>query len=94
MSDTVTGYIAHKKAHLFDGYCKKKKLTDDQPNTEYIGILSRGGLKNPSLPMSNAVSQAFAILDATSETIKNSEVPARKARIRILQHYLDSSFIV
>ena len=25
----------------------------------YIGILSRGGLKNPSLPMSSAVSQAF-----------------------------------
>ena len=29
--------------------------------------------------MSNAVSQAFAILNATSETIRNSEVSAREA---------------
>ena len=78
MSDTVAGYIAHKTGHLFDGCCQNQ-LTDDKPNKEYIGILSREGLKNPSLPMSNAVSQAFAILDATSETIRNSEVPAWKA---------------
>ena len=93
VSDTVAGYIAHKAGHLFDGCCQSQ-LTDDKPNTEYIGILSRGGLKNPSLPMSSAVSQAFAILDATSETIRNSHVPARKAGMRILQHYLDCSFIV
>ena len=86
VSDTSAGYIAHKAGHLFDGCCKNQ-FTDDQPNTEYIGILSRVGLKSPSLPMSNAISQAFAILDATSQTIRNSEVPARKAGMRILQHY-------
>ena len=93
VSDTVAGYIAHKAGHLFDGYYQSQ-LTDDKPNTEYIGIPSREGLKNPSLPMSNAVSQAFPILDATSETIRNSHVPARKAGMRILQHYLNCSFIV
>ena len=64
---------------------------DDQPKTMYIGILSRGGLKNPSLPMSSAVSEAFVILDATLETLRNSHVPARKAGMRIVQHYLDFS---
>jgi hypothetical protein len=93
VSDTVAGYIARKTEHLFKGCCKKQ-LTDDQPNAEYIGILSRGGLKNPSLPLSSAVSQAFAILDATSAAIRNSDVPARKAGMRILKHYLDSSVIV
>ena len=78
VSDTSAGYIAHKAGHLFDGCCKNQ-FTDDQPNTEYIGILSRGGLKILSLPMSSVVSQAFAILDSTSETIRNSEFPARKA---------------
>ena len=85
MSDSVAGYIAHKTGHSFDGYCKNQFI-DNQPNTGYIGILSRGGLKNLSLPMSNAVSQAIVILDATSETIRNSEVPVRKAGMRILQH--------
>ena len=57
----------------------KNQFTNDQPNTEYIGIISRGGLQSSFLPMSNAVSQAFAILNATSETIRNSEVSAWKA---------------
>ena len=64
VSDTVAGYIVHKAGYLFDGCCKKQ-FTDDQPNTGYIGILSRVGLKSPSLPMSNAISQTFAILEAT-----------------------------
>lgn len=93
VSDTVAGYVAHKTEHLYKDCCHNK-LIKNQLNTEYIGVLSRGGLKNPSLPLSIAVSQAFAILDASSTAIRKSGVPARKAGIKILKQYLNSSFIV
>ena len=93
VSDTVAGYIAHKTGHIYKDCCDYK-LINDQPNAEYIGLLSRGGLKYPSLPLSTAVSQGFAILDATSDAIKKSGIPTRKAGMEILKQFLNSSFIV
>ena len=46
VSDTSAGYITYKARHFFDGCCKNQ-LTVDQPNTVYIGIVSRVGLKSP-----------------------------------------------
>ena len=93
VSDTVAGYIVHKTEHLYKDCCQSK-LTNVEPNTEYIGQLSRGGLKNPSMPLSAAVSQAFAVLDASSSAVRKSNIPARKAGMKILAKYVNSDFIV
>ena len=60
----------------------------------YIGQLSSGGLKNPSMPSSTVVSQYFAVLDASFPVIRLSNIPARKAGMKILSKYVNSSFIV
>ena len=56
VSDTVAAYIVHKTKHLYRECCKSQ-LTNEEVNTEYIGQLSSGGLKNPSMPLSTVVSQ-------------------------------------
>ena len=47
VSDHVAGYIVIKKLKLYDECCDQLLLSDE-PNREYIGILSTGGLKNRS----------------------------------------------
>ena len=93
VSDSVAGYFIHKTEHLYRDCCQSQ-LTNEQVNTEYIGQLSRGGLKNPSMPLSTVVSQSFAVLDASSPAIRLSNIPARKAGMKILAKYVNSSFIV
>ena len=49
-SDYVAGYVVHKTENLHADCCKAQQ-SDDQPNTENIGVISRGGLKNPLMPL-------------------------------------------
>lgn len=93
ISDYVAGYISYKMESCYENCCAAN-LFNEQPNNEYIGLLSRGGLKNPSVPLKNAVSDAFAILDASSAVIRKCEMPSRIAGIAVLQQFLDTSFIV
>ena len=46
------------------------------------------------MPSKNVVSDAFAILDASSSVIRKCELPTRIAGITVLQQYLDTSSIV
>ena len=89
VSDYVAGYICHKKQKLYDGCCGNLLLSDET-NTAYIELLSKGGLKNPSLPLSDAVAKAFALLDACSDVIRLSDLDSKIAGTVILQEFLDS----
>ena len=60
ISDYVAGYIALKMESFYE-HCCAANLSNEQPNTEHIGLLSRGGLENPSILLKNAVYDAFAI---------------------------------
>ena len=86
VSDNIAGYIVHEIEHLYKDCCQHK-LVFDQKNTEFIGHLSRGGLKSPSLASSIAVSQAFALLDSCSAAMRKSVVPASKAGMKVLAKY-------
>ena len=70
------------------------KANNEEVNTEHIGQLSRVGLKNPSMPLSTAISQWFAVSDANSPAIRQSNIPARKARMKVLASDVNLPFIV
>ena len=76
--DTIAGYIVHQIEYLYRDCCQSQ-LSNKEVNTEYIGQLSRGGLKNPSMPLSTMLSIFFAALDTSSPAIRFSNIPARKA---------------
>ena len=62
--------ILFTKQNICTETVAKAELTNEQVNTEFIGQLSRGGLKNPSMPLSKVVSQFLAVLDASSQAIR------------------------
>ena len=78
VSDHVAGYICHKKQKLYDGCCGNLLLSDET-NTTYIELLSKGGLNNPSLPLSDAAVKAFALLDACNDVIRLSDLDSKIA---------------
>ena len=47
-----------------------------------------------TVPLSNAVARAVAILDLSSNAIRRTSVPSRKAWITILKKHLDTNGIV
>ena len=91
----MTCYIAHKAVDVLKDCCVNKlKTTDVALASEYILKLSRGGLLHPSENLYCAVSQAFALLDACSATIRGSGIASRRAGTIILKEHLDTSGIV
>ena len=60
VSDSVACYTVHTTKYLYRDCCKSR-LTNKEVNNENIGQLSRGGLKNLSMPLSTVVSQLFAV---------------------------------
>ena len=93
VSDNVAGYIARKSKKLLLNCCGEDIKSDKEPQATYISILSRGGLITPSEPLSNAVSRAFGLLDATSVFIRKSGLPSKRAGFEILKKYLDTDGI-
>ena len=71
VSDHLAGCICHKKLKLYDECCDQLLLSGE-PNSAYIGILSKGGLKNPSMRLRGTVTKAFFLLDASSNVIRRS----------------------
>ena len=53
-------------------------------NDRYIKLLSRGGLKIPSDPLSQYVCDGFAILDSSMQIINESGLSARDAEEYLL----------
>ena len=87
--DNIAGYIAHKKEKFYDRCCGTHLLCDER-KSDYIEKLSRGGLKKPSLALSDTVAKAFALLDTCSEVIRRSDLDSKSAGMLILQNFLDS----
>ena len=95
VSDNVAGYIARASEKLLQNCCEESlKSEESSPPGSYISILSRGGLITPCEPISNAVSRAFVILDATSDDIRRSKMPSKRAGLEILKEHLDTGGIV
>ena len=95
VSDNVAGYIVHKAKDLLGECCiENLKAETASSSTEYIGILSRGGLITPSMAFGDIVAQSFAVLDACSTAIKESNLPSRTAGLAILHEFVDAKDLV
>ena len=83
VSDLVAGYVA-KKIKPFTETCCSDKLIGECDNAEYIKLLSRGGLLEPSVALSDAVGTSFAILDFFEVDIQKCPLQTREAAEYIL----------
>ena len=91
----LSGYIVHKAEDLLGECCiSGLKSETASSSTEYIGILSRGGLLTPSEALGDVVAQSFAVLDASSTAIKESKLPSRTLGIALLREFVDTSGLV
>ena len=89
----VAGYISRQiMPYLQD--CCSELLQGTCDDSSYLKILSRGGLKSPSQPLSDYVSQCFALLDATFDEIQRSFLPARVFAEQILSSNVVSTGFV
>ena len=82
VSDHLAGYICHKKKLKLYDECCDQLLLSGEPNSACIGILSTGGLKNPSIR---------TMLRGT--VIRRSALDSKSAGIVILQKFFDSPTI-
>ena len=91
VSDNIAGYIAHKAMKYCNGCCQEYLINQDHStdnDNSYLSKLSRGGLLVPSEGLSAFVSQAFALLDASSPNIQSSPLPSRYAAEKLLGEFL------
>ena len=80
-STNVSDHLAeYKKLKLYNECCDQLLLSGD-PNSAYIGILSKGGLKNRSMRLCGTVTKAFFLLDAPSNVIRRSALDSKSAGI-------------
>ena len=77
VSDYISGYVAKKVRPELEGCCSESLIGEVVGAGSYQDILSRGGLLRPSESLSDQVAQSFAILDATSDVLRQSVLPAR-----------------
>ena len=91
ISDHIAGCIAHQARKLCEGCCDEKLCIHDQDEscTSYHKNLSRGGLIVASKGLRECVAQGFAYLDASSDIISESSLPARRAGEHILTQFID-----
>jgi len=96
VSNYIAGYIAHKAKPYCEGCCDERLRDHDGAEScgDYLKVLSRGGLKNPSKALRECVAQGFAYLDACSDIIRESAVPARRAGEYILKEFIDGENLV
>ena len=72
------------KIKPFTETCYSDKLIGECDNTDYIKLLSRGGMLKPSVSLSDAVRTSFAILDFFELYIQKCPVQTREAAEYIL----------
>jgi len=96
VSDVLAGYIAHKAKPFCESCCYDKLLERDpsEPCSRYLSNLSRGGLKRPSDSLRRCVAQGFAYLDACSDIIRQSPLPARKAGEQVLERVINGEYLL
>ena len=89
----ISGYIAKKIKNRFEDCCIEYavgEIKEDDADSAYLKIISKGGLTVPSYSLSNYVCEAFALLDYFNEIINKSDIPARTACEYTLINMLDS----
>ena len=91
---TIAGYIAKKLYKRSKcPHCHRRLIanTDDVSHSDYLKILSRGGLTCPSTGLSEFVSQVFSALDSISSILKkySTDISIRKAAEIVLDKLFD-----
>ena len=90
----ISGYIAKKIKNRFEDCCSEYaigEIKEDDADSAYLKIISRGGLTVPSYSLSNYLCETFALLDYFNEIINKSDIPARTACKYTLINMLDSN---
>ena len=90
----ISGCIAKKIKNRFEDCCIEHavgEIKEDDADSGYLKIISRGGLTVPSYSLSNYVCETFALLDYFNEIINKSDIPARTAREYTLINMFDSN---
>ena len=64
----IAGKVAVKTKQYCEGWC------DSNVSDKYIRFLTCGGLTRPSETISTSIASGFAMLDLTSELIRNSKL--------------------
>ena len=75
----ISGYITNKIKDRFEDCCTEYavgEIKEDDADSAYLKIISRGGLTVTSYSLSNYVCEAFALLDYFNEIISKSDIPA------------------
>ena len=89
----ISGYIAKKIKDRFEDCCIEYavgEIKEDDADSAYLKIISRGGLTVPLFSLLNYVCEVFALLDCFNEIINKSDIPARTACKFTLINMLDS----
>ena len=88
----VAGYVAKKFVDQTKYKCCVSYLTGEldktNPDHDYVGSLSRGGLTIPSSHLTEYVCAAFAILEHAESIITSSKLQTRRAATIVLNHVL------
>ena len=89
----ISGYIAKKIKDRLEDCCIEYavgEIKEDDADSAYLKIISRGGLTVTLYSLSNYVCEDFALLDYFNEIINKSDIPARTACEYTLINMLDS----
>ena len=81
----IAGYVAHKISRHFENCCGHLLVGESCENDRYLNMLSRGGLKTPSLSLFTYICNSFAVLDVSAEAIFRSGIPIRQGAEYILK---------
>ena len=88
----VAGYIAKKLVKKFGECSQNICTTDGSCNTKdnnYLQILSRGGLTEPSECLVDYISDSFAYLDHAFNVIDSGEISHRQAAVFLLDNTMN-----
>ena len=89
----ISVYIAKKIKDHFEDCCIEYavgEIKEDDADSAYLRIISKGGLTVPSYSLSNHVCKAFALINYFNEIINKSDILARTSFKYTLINMLDS----
>ena len=91
----ISGYITKKIGDKYNCSNCLKSLSFNKVSTEYLEILSRGGLTKPSKELANYVCNGFIILDTVKKVLLKYSHDIKNASLLALEKYQpsDSDFM-
>ena len=91
----ISGYITKKIGDKYNCSNCLKSLSFNKVSTEYLEILSRGGLTKPSKELANYVCNGFTILDTVKKVLLKYSHDIKNASLLALEKYQpsDSDFM-